>query len=266
MATKGKDKSCFVIGPIGSEESAERIDADWLLRGIIEPILKNDPFNYVVQRANQMPKPGVITSQVINATIESDLVIADLTGANPNAFYELGIRHMEQKAVIHMAKKGERLPFDVADYRAVLYSREQYEDLEKAKAELAKQVEAIESPAYKPSNPITKARGWVELERSADTKDKLLADLAEGQQRLESRLGSLEASRTDPSLGYKEVSMVLSEQRARELLASRARRRSHLIKGIGEPQYEEFEKLLDEVIAARRAAATVTVPDEEGES
>ena len=263
MATKGKDKSCFVIGPIGSEKSPERIDADWLLRGIIEPILKNDPFNYVVQRADQMPEPGVITSQVIDATIEADLVIADLTGANPNAFYELAIRHMEQKAVIHLAKKGERLPFDVADYRAVMYSREQYEDLEKAKAELAKQVEAIESPAYKPGNPITKARGWVELERSADTKDKLLADLAEGLQRLDSRLGSLEASRNDPAPGWEHD---LLEQRVRELRKLQARAGSRIIKGIGETQHEEYMKLIDETVGARLAADTVTAPDEEGES
>lgn len=212
-----------------------------------------------------MPEPGVITSQVIDATIESDLVIADLTGANPNAFYELAIRHMEQKAVIHMAKKGERLPFDVADYRAVLYSREQFEDLEKAKVELAKQVEAIESPAYKPSNPITKARGWVELERSADTKDKLLADLAEGQQRLESRLGSLEASRTDPYLGYKDVPQ-LSVILAREHLKPQLRSGSHMLKSTREIKLEELNIIVNEAMAARAAGATVTAPDEEGES
>ena len=193
MATKAKRKKCFIIGPIGAEGSQERTEADWLLRGIVEPVLKNDPFNFVVQRADQISEPGLITDQVIAAVIEADLAVADLTGANPNAFYELAIRHMEQKAVIHMVKKGEQLPFDIKDYRAVFYSREHPDDLEEAKVALAKQAKAALGAGYEPRNPITKARGMVELERSADSKDKILANIVEGQQRLESRLRTLES-------------------------------------------------------------------------
>ncbi len=80
-----------------------------MLQGIIKPALENDPFNYDVQRADEISEPGLITDQIIGAIIEADLVVADLTGANPNAFHELAIRHMEEGIVIHMAMRG-RLP------------------------------------------------------------------------------------------------------------------------------------------------------------
>ncbi len=200
MATKAKRKKCFVIGPIGEKGSPERTKADWLLKGIVKPVLESDPFNYDVERADQISKPGLITDQVIAAAIDADLAVADLTGANANAFYELAIRHMEQKAVIHMAEEGQPLPFDIKDYRAVFYKLEHPDDLESARAALAEQVKATEDPAYKSSNPITKARGMVELERSADSKDKLLADLVERLGRMESRLGTVEfvAAMTPP--------------------------------------------------------------------
>ena len=199
MATKGKEKKCFVIGPIGEEGSPARTDADWLLQGIVKPALENDPFNYNVQRADQISEPGLITDQIIGAVIEADLVVADLSGANPNAFYELAIAHMEERAVIHMVQKGQPLPFDIKDYRAVFYSREHPRDLEEAKATLRKQVEAVEDPAYEPSNPITKARGVLELARTGDPRDKIVADLIERQRRLEKLVDSLD-SRT-PGLG-----------------------------------------------------------------
>ncbi len=190
MSSGDTVKKCFVIGPIGKEGSPERKDADWLLHDIIEPVLENDPFNYKVERADQIAEPGRITEQIIDAVIDANLVIADLTGGNPNAFYELAISHMEQKPVIHMAKEEDqdRLPFDIRDYRAIFYSRENYSDVEEAKAALEEQVEAIEKPEYQPSNPIIKARGVIKLERSSEPTDKLLADVVEGQRRLEARV------------------------------------------------------------------------------
>jgi hypothetical protein len=87
-------KTCFVIGPIGDPRSSTRRDADWLLKGIIQPILK-DKLKFQVQRAAEIARPGMIDSQVINTVIDADLVIADLSENNPNSFYELAIRHME---------------------------------------------------------------------------------------------------------------------------------------------------------------------------
>jgi hypothetical protein len=107
-------KTCFVIGPIGDTGTETRTNADWLLKGIIRPVLEGK-FGFKVIRSDEISDPGMIDSQVINAVIDADLVIADLSEHNPNAFYELAIRHREARPVIHMTRE-PKLPFDVAPY------------------------------------------------------------------------------------------------------------------------------------------------------
>jgi hypothetical protein len=59
----------------------------------------------------------MIDSQIITSLLDAELVIADLSFLNPNAFYEIGIRHMVQKPIIHMFIEGTDLPFDVKPFR-----------------------------------------------------------------------------------------------------------------------------------------------------
>jgi hypothetical protein len=47
-----------------------------------------------VQRADEIKAPGDINSQIINRLMDAELVIADMSMHNANAFYELAIRHM----------------------------------------------------------------------------------------------------------------------------------------------------------------------------
>lgn len=177
MNTATSPKLCFVIGAIGSKDSAERVRADWLKHNIIGPVLENPPFSYLVKRADDFTDPGLITDQVIVSALDASLVVADLTGFNPNAFYELGIRHMVEKPVIHMIEEGTVLPFDVKDYRAIFYKLTTYKDHQAARDELTKQVTAVEAEGHKVHNPVTRARGSQQLSESSDPKDKMLADL-----------------------------------------------------------------------------------------
>jgi hypothetical protein len=190
--TKPKEKICFVIGPIGAEGSPERNGADWLLEMIIKPVLEFPPFQYKVIRGDSVTEPGLITDQVISLAMDGDLVIADLTGHNANAFYELAIRHMEERATIHMAKSGEPLPFDIKDYRAIFYRLDHPKDIEKARNELAQQAEAVEAPGYKVANPITRARGHQQLARSSDSKEKIIADLVSANARITAQVAHLQ--------------------------------------------------------------------------
>ena len=50
-----KSKLCFVVSPIGYEDSEERIHADWLLEAIIEPVMA-ELTNYQVKRADHNPR------------------------------------------------------------------------------------------------------------------------------------------------------------------------------------------------------------------
>jgi hypothetical protein len=183
-------KQCFVIGPVGDEGSEFRIHADWLLKGIIFPVFRDHFGDFVVERSDKIAEPGMVNSQIINRLHEAELVIADLSFHNANAFYEMAIRHKVGKPIIHMIRKGERIPFDVTPHRAILFSHLHPDDHEHAREELRDAVAIAIVPDFKPENPVTHARGRLELERHATPEMKVLANEMEAMQR---RLADLEA-------------------------------------------------------------------------
>jgi hypothetical protein len=111
------EKICFVISPIGKLGSDKRKRSDQLLEFIIHPTVT--PLGYKPVRADQLPKPGMITNHVINYIIDSPLVIADLTSGNPNVFYELAIRHVTRRPLVQLIDEKEQIPFDVAPLRSI---------------------------------------------------------------------------------------------------------------------------------------------------
>jgi hypothetical protein len=58
------DDVCFYITPIGAEDSEQRMHSDLFLSYLVEPALS--AFKLKVVRADQIGKPGMITSQVID--------------------------------------------------------------------------------------------------------------------------------------------------------------------------------------------------------
>ncbi len=112
-------KKCFVISPIGPAGSDVREQADAVLDYIIEPALKDLGIEAV--RSDKLAEPGLITDQMIAAILNYDLCIADLSGHNPNVFYELAIAQAAERPVVLLKMSGEIIPFDVKDYRLIEY-------------------------------------------------------------------------------------------------------------------------------------------------
>ena len=81
------NKTCFVIAPIGPEDSSIRKRSDKILKHIFTPVLME--MGYKTIRADNIDAPGIITHQVIKHIIEDELVLADLTGKNPNIFLRI---------------------------------------------------------------------------------------------------------------------------------------------------------------------------------
>jgi len=154
MNANSPAKICFVIGQIGDEDSPERVHADWVLEAIIQPVFKDFP-EFRVERADKLAQPGQIDAQIITKLLTADLVIADLTGHNPNAFYEIAMRHMTQKPIIHMHQTGTKIPFDVIGYRSIRFSRERPRDLTAAQDELRQMIKAVHAQGYTVENPVT---------------------------------------------------------------------------------------------------------------
>src|SRR5215217_1908457 len=110
-------KSCFVIAPIGERDSEIRKRSDKVLRQIIRPAVKE--CGYEAVRADEIEKPGLISRQVVRRIMDDDLVVADLTGHNPNVFYELAVRHAVGKPLVQLIDRDEKVPFDVSTMRTI---------------------------------------------------------------------------------------------------------------------------------------------------
>jgi hypothetical protein len=156
-------RTCFIVGPIGKRGSRERAHADALFNKIIKPAFASIRKSFHVVRADHISTPGMIDSQIITHLIEARLVIADLTTRNLNAFYELGVRHMVQKPVIHIYKRGEKIPADVSLFRAVEISYSSAVAIGKSRADLAKAIKATFIPGFAVETPVTQSKGFQRL-------------------------------------------------------------------------------------------------------
>lgn len=115
----------FVAMPFGEKKvpSAEyTIDFDAIYTNAIIPAAKAPTLDLEIIRADEEHLGGIIHVAMFERLLLSEIVIADLTLANANVFYELGVRHAAKPfTTILMYAKGERLPFDVSPLRAISY-------------------------------------------------------------------------------------------------------------------------------------------------
>lgn len=142
-------KKCFVVCPIGADDSKERAQSDSLLKYILEPVLKE--FDFEIIRADKINSPNIITDDILKNLNESELVICDISSHNPNVFYELGYRHAINKTCITMVHKDESIPFDLSQHRTIKYSKD-IDDVEKAKKHLSEMLGTYEDDGYSESN------------------------------------------------------------------------------------------------------------------
>lgn len=127
-------KTCFVVSPIGDEASETRNNADKLFRYIINPVCQSCGFDAV--RVDQINDSDSITQTIIEKLLSAELVIADISGHNPNVFYEMGYRKCTNKPIIHLKKKGESIPFDVNTVRTFEYDLTDLDSVEEVKNRL----------------------------------------------------------------------------------------------------------------------------------
>jgi hypothetical protein len=168
-------KSCFVISPIGEDLSETRKRADQVLKHLVRPAV--EACGYKATRADEIDKPGLITSQVIQAVVNDDLVIADLSETNPNVFYELAVRHVIRKPLIQIIQKGERIPFDVGGMRTISFDHQDLDSVAEAKENIIKQIRELEENPSEMETPISISIELQKLRQSDDPDDRNYADL-----------------------------------------------------------------------------------------
>jgi hypothetical protein len=204
---------CFVVMPFGrkTDASGRSVDFDDIYKNVIAPAIHDAELEPL--RADEELAGGIIHKPMFERLILCEYAVADLTTANANVFYELGVRHAVRPwSTTLIFAEDTRLPFDVGLLRAMPY-KIQSDGTPANPAETRRLLgqrlieikhaakEAPDSPVYQlvenyPNVDHTKTDVFRERVRySTDAKQKLAEARKVGVERLrqvESELGPLE--------------------------------------------------------------------------
>ncbi|HKI04014.1 MAG TPA: response regulator [Thermoanaerobaculia bacterium] len=125
-------REAFVVMPF-----AKRFNNIYRL-AIQEPLRQ---LGLTCERADELQSTGNLLTAIYQRLQQADVIIGDMTGKNPNVFYEVGFAHGIGRDVILLTQKLTDIPSDLRLHRHIIYGT----DLVKLKDELLKAVMALEA-------------------------------------------------------------------------------------------------------------------------
>lgn len=105
---------CFIIMSFAEKDFLEES-----YKLAVKPVVEE--MGYICERADEQHFNDRISEQIIKNIHNADIIIADLTEARPNCYYELGMAHALGKPVIHISRNRADIHFDVQDYNFIVY-------------------------------------------------------------------------------------------------------------------------------------------------
>lgn len=133
--SKERDR-VFVEMPFEAQHS----DSIWkIIRAVC------DIHGLIAHRADSSVYPNPIVTDILEEIERSEIIIADLTGMNPNVLYELGIAHVRCDSVILLCDKNQKLPFDLASLRCIFYDLSMREGSVELAENLGRTLNALKS-------------------------------------------------------------------------------------------------------------------------
>jgi tetratricopeptide (TPR) repeat protein len=112
----------FVVMPFGKKKGGDGSPYDFnaIYQTLIKPALELAGFEPF--RADEATSSGDILTDMFQELLLADLVLADLSIDNANAFYELGIRHaFRKRGIVHIQAGRAYMPFDIFNVRTLPY-------------------------------------------------------------------------------------------------------------------------------------------------
>ncbi|MHA2940212.1 TRAFs-binding domain-containing protein [Vibrio sp. RC27] len=153
-------KICFVIMGFGKKtdySTGKTFDLDKTYKNIIQPAVESAGYQCV--RADEIQDPGLIDKSMYALLMHADLVVADISTFNPNAIYELGVRHaVKPSTTIILKEEGGKINFDL-DHTRIFHYKHLGEDIgadeaKRCQVELASLIQNatknafVDSPLY----------------------------------------------------------------------------------------------------------------------
>ena len=112
--SSAKRDTCFIIMPFGEW-------SDYYYETIYIPAIEST--GLIPRRADDLYRPSAIVHDIWALTQQAKIILADLTGKNPNVFYELGLAHAVAKPAILITESMEDVPFDLRALRVITYNK-----------------------------------------------------------------------------------------------------------------------------------------------
>jgi MAP3K TRAFs-binding domain len=151
MAAQGREDGsarqapiCFVLMPFGIKPDADgrSIDFDEVYELLLAPAVREVGLEPL--RADQELIGGVIHKPMYERLVLAEYAVADLTTANPNVFYELGVRHaVRPYSTVLVNAENHDFPFDLAPDRFHAYSLDEEGGLEDPEADRRRLVNVL---------------------------------------------------------------------------------------------------------------------------
>ncbi len=110
--------------------------------------------NFEFTRAGDLNTCHNILKDIVQGIENAHIVLADITGLNPNVFYELGLAHAMHKKVIMITQNIEELPFDIRSYKIIKYGMH-FNEVKSLKSELSRLFMGFADGSMEFGNPVT---------------------------------------------------------------------------------------------------------------
>jgi hypothetical protein len=122
-------RSCFVIMPFDEKPDPARkdtVDFDRVYKDIIKPAItglkKSRGLNIECLRCDEVERAGLIHERMVAHIADADVAVVDITTANPNVYYELGVRHaLRDRVTVLLRRKGTNNPFNIGGMTTIEY-------------------------------------------------------------------------------------------------------------------------------------------------
>jgi hypothetical protein len=163
-----KKDICFIMMPFGDPY-------DDYYEEIYKPAVENT--GHYAKRADSLFRPSPIIKDIWEYINKSNMLIADITGLNPNVMYELGLAHAISKPVIIISDSLENIPFDLRAVRILIYNTKKPNWSENLKEKIIKSIAEVEES---PTDAIVPA--YLNIKPNSQETDQVNAELLEIKQ------------------------------------------------------------------------------------
>src|SRR3954469_18452974 len=111
------ERTCFVVMGFGKKtdfETGRTLDLDMSYKNMIKPAV--EAAGLICIRADEIVHSGLIDAPMYEQLLKADVVVADISTSNKNAFYELGVRHaLRPFTTVVISEDGiKTFPFDIS--------------------------------------------------------------------------------------------------------------------------------------------------------